>query len=181
MKNSIFYFFNILAICSLCLISNKINAESVSEAHLKTVYLYNFSRFVQWPEAKSNADTFLFCTYLRNRFGKIFYQLEQRKINDKSIQVKEVNSIEDIKLCHAVFIDSVADSELDRALLIAQKNHVLTISDQKKFTLKGGMIQMFVKKNKIRFNINYNSSQKASLLINSKLLELASNVIRPTL
>jgi hypothetical protein len=62
--------------------------------------------------------------------------------------------------------------------LIAKKHYVLTVSDQDDFVVKEGMIQLFVDKDKIRFNLNYNSSQSAFLKIDSKLIKLASTVIR---
>ena len=169
-----------LAVVLLCFSSSHIGAEVASEAQLKTLYLFNFSRFVQWPESKNDAKTFRFCTYPENPFGAILHQLEQRTIQTKPIQINELKSVEDIKFCHVAFIALDPGANLEKVAAIAKKYHVLTISDQNEFVNKGGMIQMFIEKGKIRFNINFDTSQGASLQIDSKLLQLASGVIKTT-
>ena len=167
-------FLNTLVAVLLCFGSSPIRADLASEVQLKTLYLFNFSRFVQWPEPKKDSKIFRFCTYPKNPLGETLHQLEQRTIKDKPVQINELKSVNDIKGCHAVFIDLNPGSDLARVNAIAIKNHVLTISDQKQFANKGGMIQMFIEKGKIRFNINFDSSRSASLQINSKLITLAS-------
>lgn len=165
----------------LSLNSTHLMAGSATEDELKTAYMFNFARFVQWPEEKNQPKFFKFCIYPNNRFGELFLQLEQLQIGEKKIQVSELSSIRSIQQCHAVFIDSLPKKDLSRAMLIAKEHHVLTISDQNNFSDNGGMIHMFIKNGKIRFNINYDSSSDAKLTISSKLMSLASNIIRKTL
>lgn len=178
-----YFFFRLLsavALVSLCFSPSQIKAELASEAQLKTLYMFNFARFVQWPETKNNLKTFQFCTYPQNPLGDTFHQLQQRTIKDKPVQIKELKSVNEIKYCHAVFIGLDPGADLKKVAVIAKKHHVLTISDQNEFVNKGGMIQMFIEKGKIRFNINFDTSQGASLQIDSKLLKLASDVIKTT-
>lgn len=171
-------FLNTIAVVLLCFGSSQSRAESVSEAQLKTIYLFNFSRFVQWPEPKKDLKIFQFCTYPKNPFGETLHQLEKRTIKTKPVQINELSSVNDIKSCHAVYIALKPDADLSKVTAVAQKHHVLTISDQQDFVNRAGMIQMFIVKGKIRFNINYDSSLSASLQIDSKLMQLASDVIK---
>ncbi len=175
-----------LAYCSrktsivlLCFLSIQAQAtESASEKQLKTIYLYNFSRFVQWPKPKTETKYFNICTYPGNPFGDILYQLEARKIQHQNIKIIELEYLHSIQLCHIVFIDALSDIHLEKVNLIAKKYYVLTVSDQDDFAVKEGMIQLFVDKDKIRFNLNFDSSQAAFLKIDSKLIKLASTVLR---
>ncbi|MEE9338003.1 MAG: YfiR family protein [Methylococcaceae bacterium] len=179
-------FIKYLAFCSgkasialLCFLSIQVHAtESVSEKQLKTIYIYNFSRFVQWPKPKTETKTFNICTYPRNSFGGVLYQLEARKIQHQNIKIIELEYLHSIQHCHVVFIDAVSDIHLEKLNLIAKKHYVLTVSDQDDFVVKEGMIQLFVDKDKIRFNLNFDSSQAAFLKIDSKLIKLASTVIK---
>ncbi len=167
------------SIVLLCFLSIQVQAiESASEIQLKIIYLYNFSRFVQWPEPKREMNTFNYCTYPRNPFGKILFQLENRKIQHQNIKIKELEEIDDIQSCHVVFIDALSNVNLEKVILIAKQHYVLTISDQSNFVDKEGMIQLYVEKDKIRFKLNFNSSQAAFLTIDSKLIKLASTVLR---
>ncbi len=175
-----------LAFCSgkagfvlLCFLTIQAQAaESASEKQLKTIYIYNFSRFVQWPKPKTETKIFNICTYPRNPFGDILYQLEARKIRHQNIKIIELKEIHEIQFCHVVFIDAVSDNHLEKVNLIAKKHYVLTISDQNYFVDKKGMIQLYVDKDKIRFKLNFDSSQAAFLKIDSKLIKLASTVLR---
>lgn len=153
-------------------------AGITTENQLKTVYIYNFMRFVQWPENKIQQPTRQVCIYPSNHFGELLLQLEQRKIADKKIKVKVLSRLAEIKSCHVVFLNSISKAKLIKVVAIAEKHHVLTISDQHQFTNKGGMIQLFVKQGKIHFNINYYRSQLAMIEINSKILSLAAHVVR---
>jgi hypothetical protein len=172
---------NTIVAVLLCFGSSPIRADLASEVQLKTLYLFNFSRFVQWPEPKKDAKIFRFCTYPQNPLGETLHQLEQRTIHAKPVQINELKSVNDIKDCHAVFIDLDPAADLAKVNAIAIKNHVLTISDRNQFAKQGGMIQMFIEKGKIRFNINFDSSRSAFLQINSKLIKLASDVIKTAL
>ncbi len=171
----------VMLLLIISLSSTGLMAGSATEAELKTAYMFNFARFVQWPKEKTQPQVFKFCIYPNNRFGELFFQLEQLQIREKKIQVSVLNSIRSIQQCHAVFLDSVPKKDLYTAMAIAKKYHVLTISDQNNFSDNGGMIHMFIENGKIRFNINYDSSSHAELKISSKLIGLASNVIRTTL
>ncbi|MCK4842817.1 MAG: YfiR family protein [Methylococcales bacterium] len=156
-------------------------AGTISEKQLKTIYMFNFARFVKWPDAKAESNTFQFCVYPENDFGDILYQLEKRQIKDKDIRIKVLNKIADIQFCHVIFIDHISTEKLPQVLKMAQNYHVLTMSDQHNFAEKGGMIQMFLDDKKIRFKINYDSSQAALIKISSKLIRLATHVIKTIL
>lgn len=53
---------------------------------------------------------------------------------------------------------------------------VLTISDEKGFCARGGMIELFHDENKLRFNVNLREAVAARIKISSKLLSLARHV-----
>ena len=152
-------------------------AKEISEASLKTLYTYNFSRFVKWPEPKLQTDHFIICTYPENPFNDTLYQLETQIIQNKPILIKELSTLKGISACQTLFIHQVSDAKLTEIIAFAKQYSILTISDSSHFAKKGGMIEMYVENNKIRFHINYYSSHTSSLTINAKLLQLASTII----
>lgn len=174
-KSSALY---LLGMISIVLLPLKSMAEIPSEDQLKTVFIYNFMRFSQWPEDKIKLPSYQACIYPANRFGDLFLQLEQQKIAGKKIEVKELSLLEGVENCHIVFLDALDKNELEKAVGIAEKNHVLTVSDQPRFAENGGMIQLLIEEGKVRFNVNHYRSQQATVEINSKLIGLAVHVIR---
>jgi len=62
---------------------------------------------------------------------------------------------------------------LDKIFKALQGHPVLTVSDMERFPDKGGMIQLFMQKRKVRFAIDPETAAQAGLKISSHLLKLA--------
>jgi hypothetical protein len=54
----------------------------------------------------------------------------------------------------------------------------LTVSNVPKFSQHGGMIEFVVEANKIRFEVNLTSAERAGLTLSSELLKVATAVTR---
>jgi len=146
-----------------------------TEHRIKTAFLYNFSRFVSWPEAAlQNRSEFSLCTLGSTLLGEQLDTLSGKTVRGKTLVVKHFDRPEDIVDCRLVFISQSA--ELTETLWILKEQPVLTVSDAAAFTEKGGMIQFKVIDNKVRFRINVDAARAAGLTISSKLLSLAINV-----
>ena len=146
-----------------------------TEYRIKTAFLYNFSRFVSWPEAVlQGSSEFSLCTLGSTLFGEQLDTLTGKTVHGKALVVKRLDRAEDILDCQLVFIGQ--SDELNETLWILKERPVLTVSDAAAFTENGGMIQFKVIDNKIRFSINADAARSAGLTISSKLLSLATSV-----
>ena len=146
-----------------------------TEYRIKTAFLYNFSRFVSWPEAAlQHRSEFSLCTLGSTRLGEQLDTLTGKTVHGKKLVVKHFDRPEDIVDCRLVFISQ--PDELTETLWILKEQPVLTVSAAAAFTEKGGMIQFKVIDNKVRFRINVDAARAAGLTISSKLLSLAINV-----
>ena len=67
----------------------------------------------------------------------------------------------------------VENDRLDSVLQALQGRSILTVSDLPDFTSRGGMIELYMEKNKIRMRISLAVVKAAGLSISSKLLRLA--------
>lgn len=162
----------------LCFAAN--SQITAPEPQLKSVFLFNFAQFVEWPaDAFSSPDApFVIGVLGKDPFGKYLDEiLEGESIGKhKFAPVKRCRNIEEAKSCHILF---VADSESSRLRYILNqiKGHpVLTVGDMEDFALNGGMIRFMTEKEKIRLRINNDSAKAANLVISSKLLRAAENV-----
>jgi len=146
-----------------------------TEYRIKTAFLYNFSRFVVWPEATlQGRSKFSLCTLGSTLFGEQLDTLTGKTVHGKTLVVKRFDRPEDILDCQLVFIGQ--SDELGETIWILKERPVLTVSDAAAFTEKGGMIQFKVVDNKIRFRINVDAARAAGLTISSKLLSLAISI-----
>jgi hypothetical protein len=146
-----------------------------TEYRIKTAFLYNFSRFVSWPEAAlQDRSEFSLCTLGSTLFGEQLDTLTGKTVHGKTLVIKRFDRPEDVLDCQLVFIGQ--SDEPGETLWILKERPVLTVSDAAAFTEKGGMIQFKVIDNKIRFRINVDAARAAGLTISSKLLSLAIDV-----
>jgi hypothetical protein len=154
-------------------------AERVSEYQVKAAFLYNFAKFVEWPDAPSTngRDPILLCVAGRDPFGKILEQtILGKTANGHPFMIKLFKKDEDASGCHILFTDS-SDETYIRSLFDRLKgSSVLTVGETGKFLRLGGIINFTLEENRVRFEINVDAAERARLKISSKLLSVAKVV-----
>jgi hypothetical protein len=149
------------------------------EYEVKATYLYNFSRFVEWPAqgVQEQSDTFAICVLGDNPFGPALKAtVAQETIAGKKVVVKEIPTLQDAVGCRVLFISSSEDKQLKEILANLGTASVLTVSDLPKFTQRGGMVQFVLEGDRVRFEVNSASAERAGLTLSSELLKVAINV-----
>jgi len=147
----------------------------VSEYRVKSAFLYNFSRFVTWPEATlQNHTEFSLCVIGSDPFGAQLDTLIGKTVHSKALMIKRLNSLAMVDDCQLVYIGE--DTTLADVLLLVREQPVLTVSDAADFIEQGGIIQFKLVQSKVRFRINMDAANAAGLNISSKLLSLAISV-----
>lgn len=151
---------------------------SANEYQVKAAFLYNFPKFIEWPEGTfaSASSTFKFCVLGKDPFGKFLDEaLSGKKIAGHSVELVRARKISDLGGCQVVFVSS-AESHLPGAVASLRSQPVLLVGEDEDFVGSGGTIQFFVQDNRVRFAINPDAARKSGLKVSSKLLALASVV-----
>ena len=152
-----------------------------AEYEVKAAYLYNFGRFVEWPDnaPSSTGDSFPICVLGQDPFGRILDEaLAGQTIDGKQVVPRRIARSQDAVNCRILFIRSLKDRELTDALATLDKAGVLTVSDMPEFSRRGGMIEFVLQGNKVRFQVNLVSAEAAGLTLSSELLKVAVAVKR---
>ncbi len=150
-----------------------------SEFQVKAAYLYNFGRFVQWPDqgGTDRTEPFEICVLGTDPFGQALdATLAGGTIGGKNVMAKRISKPQDIDSCRILFISSSEESHLKEDLVALDKTRVLTVSDIPRFSERGGMIGFILEGNRVRFDVNLDSAQGAGLTLSSELLKVATNV-----
>ncbi len=157
--------------------SQSIAQGSRIEYKIKAGYLYNFTKFIAWPETKS--ATFNLCILGKDPFGSIINPIENRTVNNKPIRLYRYQTVNEINNCHIVYLgeseDKWGNSDLSFSgvLIISSLNKALTVSDSRQITQAGGMISFFFKEGKVKLLVNLQALRKSGLEVSAKLLEVA--------
>lgn len=165
----------LLFLCLCCF--SHLTAQPYTEYELKAAYLFNFGKYVTWPEQAygKNENSFNIGVYGKNPFGNILTET----VKDKSIQGKPVKIIicentDDAKQCHMLFFSQINAMQAQEVIKTLENKAILTIGDQiEDFCQSGGIINFCPQNYKYRFEINNITAQQQNLIISSKLLALA--------
>jgi hypothetical protein len=154
-------------------------AKPLTEYQVKAAFLYNFTKFVEWPEnAFKDAGSPMVVGLLgKDPFGPMIDRmLSGNTVQDRPIILKRIQNPDDAKDCHVLFIsrsEAVHMAEIAAAL---HNSPVLTVGDREDFVSLGAIIGFLKEQNKIKFSINQVAAEAAGLKISSQILKLAKAV-----
>lgn len=145
---------------------------------VKVACLFNFTRFVEWPEAKLDREdiSIKICVLGEDPFGPLLQTIEQKMVKGRPLKVVYIDKANEINSCHMVFISNSEEENLEYVLNHFKGMGVLTVSDMRSFAARGGMIGFVMKKGKIGIEINQKIALNEGLKVSGKLLEIATIV-----
>jgi len=148
------------------------------EYEIKAALLYNFAKFVEWPDeaVPETSAPLTLCILGDDPFGPALESIDGKTIRSRRLVIKRPVTARDVSACHILFISSSEEKHLAQILEVLRTSSTLTIGEMQGFTQNGGIINLAVESNKVRFEINANAADRAGLKISSKLLSLASVV-----
>jgi hypothetical protein len=152
------------------------------EYDVKAAFLYNFAKYVEWPDDVFRTDTsaIVFAVVGDDPFGQTLEDnLTNRTVSGRRIEIRRYLDVSTIGTCHLLFIPARDEGDLKEVLGRLPKAGILTIGEDRGFIEKSGIIGFVVEDNKVRFDINLDAAERARLRISSKLLHLARAVMRP--
>jgi len=157
-----------------------VNAESPAspEYLIKAAFLYNFTKFVEWPQEafKDDLSPINLCILGKDPFGEALNSIRDKRVRGRRLNIKHMNRIEEISECHILFVSASEKENLKPVLSSLKNSAILTVSEMEMFTQQGGIINFIVVENKIHFEINPNVARRCGLKISSQLLKLAKIV-----
>ncbi|MBF0153518.1 MAG: YfiR family protein [Magnetococcales bacterium] len=145
-----------------------------SEPQVKVAYLYNFTKFVTYPEAVFLGDRnrFNICVLGENPFGDLLNFLAGKSVQERKIQVHLHTRLEETSGCHLVFIaPSEAEKWVDIMAWFGERP-VLLVGDTPGFAQRGGMINFIRVGDTLRFEINLKMANRCGLKISSSMLQI---------
>jgi len=156
--------------------------DDESEYRVKLAFLYNFAQFVEWPADafRDAAAPLTICVAGQDPFqGEIGQGLRGRTAGGHLVEIKKLRRDENPRGCHMLFVRAGDRKSASRLLADLRGSSTLTVGETKGFADVGGVINLVVDENKLRFEINLGAARHTRLKISSKLLALAKIVDAP--
>ncbi|HVS54614.1 MAG TPA: YfiR family protein [Opitutaceae bacterium] len=149
------------------------------EYQLKAAFLYNFTKFVEWPAARfAEANSPIVIGVLgQNPFGGELEKItEGRTVNGRAIVVKVITTAEEASTVHLLFVPRGEETRLPAA--VWQSVPIVAVGESDSFAALGGTIMFTREADKIRFEINIAAAERSRLKISAQLQKLAIAVRR---
>jgi YfiR/HmsC-like len=150
-----------------------------SEYEVKAAFLFNFTKFVEWPDSSFNSPQVPIVIGIigEDPFGDSLTRIVAgQKVQGRAIVITKYRRGDDLRRCHILFIS--ASERQHSALILAglQGAGVLTVSDIDGFAEAGGVMQFVMQENRVRFVVNLGAATQGKLRVSAKLLALAQVV-----
>ena len=151
--------------------------EGTSEYAIKGAYVYNFAKFVEWPQGELGT-VFTICVYGKTPLAGFLEEMAQRKfLSGRALIIRRMSEEgQEFDTCKLVFFGAVSRVSMQAVLDRLKGRRVLTVGESEVFTEFGGMITLIVEADRVRFDVNPRAAADAHLKISSKLLGLARKV-----
>ncbi|MFM9835298.1 MAG: YfiR family protein [Methylophilaceae bacterium] len=156
--------------------TTKFSHAATMESAVKAGVIYNFAKYIEWPESIDLYATFNICHNGDNRLEDSLQALQGKLIGGKHISVKQNVKPEDFYSCQILFIAEDDDQVTYKLLHDIGNAPIVTVSDSPKFVLKGGMIGIIRDGGRVGFEVNLAPVNVKDLHFSAQLLKLAKVV-----
>jgi len=154
-------------------------AQTLSEYQVKAAFLFNFTKFLDWPANafRSAQSGIAICLIGEDPFGKTLDELVKgQNVGGRNFTVRRLPQIPRDDSCQVAFLGGMDKSRAEQALAPVKNLPILTVVDNEDGGDPGAIIGFIVEDSKVRFNINLEAAEKVGIKLSSKLLKLAKTV-----
>lgn len=151
------------------------------EPAVKAAFLYNFTKFIDWPAAAFDRTDAPFTIAILGP-TPIAAELEQavrgRKVGGREVIVRRCRTATEAAVAQMVFV-AADDATVRELLQRVDGRPVIVVGESERFLRQGGTIAfLFEADNKVRFSINMTAADRGGLRISAQLQKLAKSIVR---
>jgi hypothetical protein len=155
-----------------------VEAPRRGEYEVKAAFLYNFAKFVKWPDGTPTGPTFVIAVLGDDPFGAVLDRaFADKTILGKPVELRRVASPEAAREAQMVFVASSEEPRLAKVLAALGGSTALTVGETDGFADRGGMIAFQLRGDVVRFDINLDQVEREHLRMSSQLIRLAQRLI----
>ncbi len=146
-----------------------IRGNEGNEYEVKAMFVFNFIKYVEWPETNTNAE-FIIGVIGESEITEPLERIAfQKKAGNKKIIVRKLTADDDT-YCNIIIVSHSRSGKLEQVEKKYTNRGCLIISDE---SPRSAAINLINRDNKIRFEINQSMIKSGGVKIASQLLSLA--------
>lgn len=162
-----------LALIVLLVTTAGVNSSYDTNAKIKAVFLYNFTKYIEWPK-EYRQGIFVFGIFGDSPLYEELKNMAQtKKVMGLPIEVKKFTSLEQINDCHVLYITPEKSAGWDNISGKLNGKSTLLVTEKPGLAQQGAVINFVVKDKRQKFELNLSNAQKHQLKVSSSLEALA--------
>ena len=149
-----------------------------TDYEVKAAFLYNFAKFVRWPDDVAPGPTFVLAIVGDDPFGDVVDRAFHGKtVLGRPVEIRRTRSVREAAAAQMAFIGASERAHLAQVLAALKGESVLTVGDMDRFADGGGMVGFRLTNSTVRFELNLRELRQARLQMSSQIIRLAQRVI----
>lgn len=156
--------------------------QQPGEHELKAAVLSNLAKFVEWPTNATppTREPFVIGIIGTDPFGPVLDRLSRgQTVQGRELTVRRFQSDEELRSCQVLFVSRSETGRVPEILARVRGARILTVSESAGFAERGGMVNLVLKDDRVRFEMNVRAAEQEGLKISSKLQKYATRVVSP--
>lgn len=145
--------------------------NSVTQA--QSLYIYNFSRLIQWPAGNQTGDFVIGVVGDDALYKSLLTYVANKKVGTQPIAVKKFDSPESVTRCHIIYVGNSKVSAFDAVVERLRGSNSLIITSKKGMVNMGSAIDFFMDQDKLKYVINTTNAEKYNLTVSKSLQDMA--------
>jgi hypothetical protein len=162
---------------SLSGVASQTAGQDTIEHEVRAAFVYNFTKFIDWPAEALPLDGFRVCVIGDPPFAAALdAMIAGEVVQGRPILRVEPETPAAVSDCQILYVGRQDAERGRRTLAAARKQPTLTIGDAPRFLEEGGAIKFLLEADRVRFDVNLPAVERAGLTMSSKLLRVARRV-----
>ena len=141
--------------------------------NLHPLYIYSFTRYVQWPEAYNGGDFEITVFGESPIIDELNKMAQVKKVGERAIKVNKILTLDALKKCNILFVSAKKSLQLNDILAKVNGQSILIITEEPGLGAKGSNINFIMKDGKLAFELNQSAFNKQNLKVSTELTRLA--------
>lgn len=162
-----------LAILIICGLSVAGSGNYDTNAKIKAVYIYNFTKYIEWPKEYRERPFVIGVLGETPLLDELKGMSATKKVFGQNIEVKNFSSASDVAECHILYVSRDVNTPISSITGKLSGNSTLLVTDKPGLALQGSAINFVIRQNRQKFELNEANAVKYNLKVSNSLEALA--------
>lgn len=151
----------------------KVSAQERAPHEIHAAMVYNFIKYIQWPNEGDGGDFVLGVVGDDKIFSTLKMWYEGKSKGNKKFVVKKLDTPSQAGECQAIYVGSSKNRNFEDVKVAIAGKPVLTITDGNGMAEKGSCINFRIIDGKLKFELNQSAVTGANLKVSGQLTSMA--------